>query len=452
MFLRFLRSKQKQDMTLKISFIFTGDNSRFELKGIPDQLCYENIYKARSFVGRAAQCFRNYYLFAPFHPWCIHRVKYHGNLSHDEINNITTPWEGGTSYYKKSKLKHLCTADANSINVETIADYFSVLFMNVAFTESRFRILASMKIPRDILGKVFSMNLKFAFSDKYSWVDISVEREKIPRCQGTDNMHSNENVNLTELLFKIHNLRSVNKMYMRKHILLGITFPENISEKVQLYMETTAKYDFNNLFDTDMNRYQKLISQTYFELGKENMQYLLFVHDKIKSVRLGSFGGNSTGVVHVYGIEMCNKKFTYFQDISVQYKCYNKRDYCWYRCLNYSSAKNNEQNDNNHYYAFIYHSNIIELKKTCTRYKYVGRKWTCRGFFASRWDRNECLKGSWNEALETCAEFGGYLPIIRSKDQQDELISLLYLSKIPPPLMTIIFIGLIEYEVCHHRF
>ena len=200
-----------------------------------------------------------------------------------------------------------------------------------------------------------------------------------------------------------------------------------------------------------MNRYQTLLSETYLELENETMQYLLFYHNKIKSVSLRSFESNSTGVVHIYGIEMCNQKFSYFQDISVKYKCYNKRDYCWYRCLNYSLAGDQGHIDNNHYYAFIYNSNIYELQlyRTCTKYKYVNRKWKCRGTPAFMLGE-ECLKGSWNEASETCAEFGGYLPIIRSKDEQDELISLLYLSKIPPPLMTIMFIGLMGYKVCHH--
>ena len=148
------------------------------------------------------------------------------------------------------------------------------------------------------------MSSKFAFSDESSWVDISVERETFTRCPGKISMHPNENVNLTELSSMIHNIRVANKIYMRKHILLGLTFPENVSDKVQFSMETTAKYDFNSLFHTDMNRYQKLTSQTYFVLRKENMQYLLFVHDKIKSVRLASFGFNSTGQLHIYGIEM----------------------------------------------------------------------------------------------------------------------------------------------------
>ena len=130
-----------------ILFIFTGATSDFELTGTPDQFCYENIYKVRSFVGRAAECLRNNYLFAPIHPWCIHRGKYHGNLTHDEIKGIPTPWQGGTFYYKKSKLKDLCTADAKAFNnnPETIADYLYGIFMNVAFTESRFTILALMK-------------------------------------------------------------------------------------------------------------------------------------------------------------------------------------------------------------------------------------------------------------------------------------------------------------------
>ena len=383
------------------------------------------------------------------YPWCINKLNYHGNLSRVEIDNITSPWEGDTLHYKKSKLKHLCTEGAKTVNAETVTDYLSTLFSNMhmylGFKESRFNIFTLMQIPRDLSGKVFSLSLEFGFTDDISWVDVSVERKKVTKCHGTNNLYPHENVNLTEPSSERYSIKRT--LYKRKHVLLDVTFPENISEKVQLSMKTTAKYKFNSLFKTDMNKYQKLVSEKYFELVKDSMGYLLFFHDKITSVRLRSFESNSTGVVHVHGIEMCNQKFSYLQEISVEFKCYNKKDECWYRCLNYSSSRDKAHSINNHYYAFIYHPNIYELKlkETCTRNKYVERQWKCRGFPVDILD--DCLKGSWNEASQTCKEYGGHLPIIRSKDEQAELISLLYLSKIPPPFMTVMFIGLIGYQV-----
>ena len=49
--------------------------------------------------------------------------------------------------------------------------------------------------------------------------------------------------------------------------------------------------------------------------------------------------------------------------------------------------------------------------------------------------------GSWNEAYNICKSRGGYLPIIRSKMEQDELIRYIKLVKYTPPV-NILYIGL----------
>ena len=54
---------------------------------------------------------------------------------------------------------------------------------------------------------------------------------------------------------------------------------------------------------------------------------------------------------------------------------------------------------------------------------------------------NRSLKITWNQASKLCQDMNGTLPILRSKEQQDEIISLLSSHQTPPPIM-VLFIGL----------
>ena len=56
-------------------------------------------------------------------------------------------------------------------------------------------------------------------------------------------------------------------------------------------------------------------------------------------------------------------------------------------------------------------------------------------------NHNSKLKLSWNEAMTFCETFGGTLPIIRSKEHQEEILSFLS-SKISTPPIIVLFIGL----------
>ena len=51
------------------------------------------------------------------------------------------------------------------------------------------------------------------------------------------------------------------------------------------------------------------------------------------------------------------------------------------------------------------------------------------------------IKISWNEASKLCQDMNGTLPVLRSKEQQDEIISMLSSEYTPPPVM-VMFIGL----------
>ncbi len=57
------------------------------------------------------------------------------------------------------------------------------------------------------------------------------------------------------------------------------------------------------------------------------------------------------------------------------------------------------------------------------------------------------LKGTWIEAMHLCAKFNGSLPILRSREELDHLLSLFKLPYQTPPPMPVMFIGLIKTKV-----
>ena len=57
------------------------------------------------------------------------------------------------------------------------------------------------------------------------------------------------------------------------------------------------------------------------------------------------------------------------------------------------------------------------------------------------------LKVTWIEAHKACKSIGGNLPIFNSKEEQDEVISFIRMSKYTPPQMKVLFIGLAGQKV-----
>ncbi len=57
------------------------------------------------------------------------------------------------------------------------------------------------------------------------------------------------------------------------------------------------------------------------------------------------------------------------------------------------------------------------------------------------------IRGTWTEAMQLCETFDGYLPILKSREQLDHLLSLFKLPFQTPPPMPVMFIGLIKSKV-----
>ena len=114
-------------------------------------------------------------------------------------------------------------------------------------------------------------------------------------------------------------------------------------------------------------------------------------------------------------------------------------------CLNYSNSINAFHFKNHYYIIFHFHGerykNYQDLQyhriSSSPWQKHFDVKWS-RGFFKT--DDRLNVKKSWTEADELCRSAGGTLPIIRSKDELNELIDLLQFEKGLPPI-ELIYLG-----------
>ena len=93
-----------------------------------------------------------------------------------------------------------------------------------------------------------------------------------------------------------------------------------------------------------------------------------------------------------------------------------------YYCINYSSVINYMENKmvGQHYYVYLLNPAVNP--------------------FASSFTKPQSNL-SWNEASKVCLSVNGTLPVLRSKDQQDEIMSHLSSSFTPPTIM-IMYVGL----------
>ena len=425
-------------------FLFSGYSSSLYLTSweIPEKLCYQNMYQTKDSTGQAAECLRNGTQFH-IHPWCIDLQKFHKNLSFTEVAQkyfLSTDDPGAffkkyTLEYAHSTLKHVCTLHPYSI-------------FSLEFQMSQFSIFAVMKIPRDASKRSLSLKLKIPIPDDINWVDAIVEYGQFTKCP---------QINILKPKYSLHFIameRTQKNNFLEQeskniaNIIFNVKFVHNSTKEEQLRIITQSSYSFHNLYTSNVNTKLKFVYESLIKFSHYKSHHLFFFYGNINSISIQSINNNSDSILEILPIEPCNHNSSIYQYVYTKFLCH--KDNCDYYCFNYSTLKKKPHEQLDTYYVFIYHPDIsIHFceKKILAR---PGRRGQICG--PTKGPFGECLKGSWKEAYEVCAKLGGTLPVIRSRDELDELISLLYLPNLPPPMMTIVFIGLVEIHVCYNLF
>ena len=160
------------------------------------------------------------------------------------------------------------------------------------------------------------------------------------------------------------------------------------------------------------------------QLSSNDKGYLLSLPDfesdsgAIVSIHRQGLNVSSISTLNIYWMDIHKYQAIFF--LYEPYVCTERA----FLCINYSRVLSNMESKTvtEHYYVYIMPQTIWAL-------------------FSDNRTLKKKLTISWDEAFELCQSVNGTLPIIRSKQQQEAILSLLSSEYSPPPIL-LLFIGL----------
>ena len=267
----------------------------------------------------------------------------------------------------------------------------------------------------------FQFDLKFPFVNSRDWVHIIAETIKMDhQVINLDALNPDESIELWYTSTEFYNVKS--HPPDREDILLKLQphTTENF-ENTNIMVTISSEYNIPGEFLIWRSVIQKHVSQLwqgYLDFSNQKLIEIISLQGEYKEMFVQSMKNNTNTTLNVYWIKTTNQKFHFYRDAKLIGSWKN------HHCLKYitSDADRSSDKTSSLDFAFIYQITIRYKQKT--------------GF-----------RGTWLEAYKLCYHFGGFLPILRSKEELDQLISILKLPVIPPPPMKIMFIGLTSYRV-----
>ena len=158
----------------------------------------------------------------------------------------------------------------------------------------------------------------------------------------------------------------------------------------------------------------KVRANTLFSFSKKHKHQIIALPGLLYHVSMALIEGRGS-ILNIYWVLDNYADYDYFLKEDPE-KCNDHFVFSYPLCFNYSNVGPTKSE---HYYVFFW--NV---------YRLYDRK-----------DRRRKALKSWLEANKLCTSINGYLPILRNKDELNELIALLRLSKLIPPV-EYLYIGL----------
>ena len=286
------------------------------------------------------------------------------------------------------------------------------------------RIIPRITGQRNYENRLFwwyiTMRTFFDFSVQDTWLDMIVQEIKNP------------NQHIFEKLFGTINVNADNLVVMNK------LYPVEHAERGQWNLDLLL-YSFFSKFEKKDLIIRVRAKSTVYDKGKPYTVTNQIWSDVIKlSVNNPGYPVSLRGSVLA---ELTNIA----ENVSTDLKAYWTADATSKRYTKYCMEYTNKQTD-----AIFGLSNFMHFHKRNNDYAY---HFTVSQFRFAYTPSNKILKvflnappktkrlGSWNEANSICKSRGSYLPVFRSKEEQDELMRYLKLVKCTPSV-NILYIGL----------
>ncbi len=304
-------------------------------------------------------------------------------------------------------------------------------------TRSRLQIFFCSTQDTDEELEIFEITLKQLYFDKHDWVEMKVNMAEfnITGSDILDELYPKHSVNVQNLT---NNSGSAWEFGLtnptEKHAIILYHMPEQNQQHIHIMVDM-EKAMYGGCGKTDLNLPQTFgqvcVSwKSVLRFSKQSMVHTISLPgtktEKLRLTHTTESNSSSVGVLHVYWREqLC--PFTNSSDPRCVSFCAEDLHFEDHTSFHYT------QKDTSYHYVHL-------VQHFCERTSDLKRTSLASGFH-SWFDMNisRQLNGTWNEASQLCKSHGGTLPIIRNKQELDQIITL---SQCTLTVMEVMFIGL----------
>ena len=304
-------------------------------------------------------------------------------------------------------------------------------------TDIKVTIKSKAHTPFFLSGPEFGFVFHGYTSITQSWLDAIITARSEQKSETSPNCL--EYLNVHESIFKARNVfsKSVISTSRMDSILVNLIQSEK-KRPVQIRIKVLTR---SKLSKTKSTTTIDLKWTSVVSLSREISQKTISLPGILRSVTFEALNFFQNYTINVHWIpELLSRNFYQphndrfcHKDVMIR----TKHNYC----LNYTSVQSS-------YLFFWNFTQYLHCYYVPSTHSNVDREsWAAVGFTIPK--NNKCPKqqskakviNSWTEASKLCKSIGGYLPLIRNRDEMDEIIAFLKLSEDMPPVEGL-YIGL----------
>ena len=268
----------------------------------------------------------------------------------------------------------------------------------------------------------FRFDMKFPFANRRGWIDIIAEtvESHYQEIMLNTAIYPDESIELWNISAEFYPVKS--RPSDREDILLQLQpHTADSFEDTNIVLTISSEYNIPReylMWMTAIHEHVEQLWQGHLQFSRQNLIHVVSLQGECKQVFVQTVENNTNATINIHWMKTTNQKFHFYTDARLV------RSWRNHYCFKYVTSDSDKPWDvlPSLDFAFIYQITIFYEQKT--------------GF-----------RGTWLEAYELCKRFDGFLPILRSREELDQLISVLKLPMVPPPPMKIMFIGLIIHQV-----
>ena len=261
--------------------------------------------------------------------------------------------------------------------------------------------------------EILSYHMRFPFVNSRDWVHIIAESVQMDYQRiNLNTAKPDESIELWNISTEFYPLKSLPPD--REDIILQLD-PHSVKSfgNTNIIVTIRSMYEPNSVYINPP--IPKIVEQFWkgcIQFSNQNLIHVISLQGEYQEISIQTKEKNTAATLNVYWLQTTNQKFHSYRDTQWA------KGFINHICLNYVTADTPPYGLDSMDFTFIYHK-----------------------------EKNTTYNGIWLEAYELCNHCDGYLPIFHSREEIDQLISVLKLPQNPPTPIKFMFIGLITHQV-----